>query len=157
MQLENVIEIIHGLTGETTDTIYDLFFSEKRVIAAIVLHHSDLSEIYQKHNLLSIFVGRGLEYFEAKIQATRLMEERRQAFKGKNLNEILALHKASREINYDDITSVTIKKGVLAMWLEFKVRKPMNGKIKFMLKREQIAEVERVIGRILPSKLPKTL
>jgi hypothetical protein len=155
LQLENIIDILQGLTGETTDTIYDLFFTEKRVIAAIVLHHSDLSRIYQKHHLLSIFVGRGPEYLEAKMQAAKLMDERRKTFKGKNLDEILALHGASLEINYDDITSVTVKKEFLATWLEFKVQKPSNRKIKFMLKREQIAEVERVIGKILQSKFLK--
>lgn len=154
-QLENVIDILQGLTGETTDTIYDLFFAEKRVIAAIVLHHSDLSEIYKKNNILSLFVGRGHEYFEIKMQSAKLMDERRQAFEGKSLDEILALHRASLEIKYDDITSLAIKRGLLTTWLEFIVKKPSNRKIKFMLKREQIVDAENVIGRILPSKILK--
>lgn len=150
MQLENVIEVLQGLTGETTDTIYDLFFAEKRVIAVIVLHHSDLSETYQNHDLLSLFVGGWLKHWESKVQATKLMDERRQAFKEKSLDEILTLHRASLEIKYENIASIAVRKSLLATWLEFKVQKPPNKKIKFLLKKDQIAEVERVINRILP-------
>lgn len=155
VQLEDIIEVLQGLTKEG-DTIYDLFFAEKRVIAAVVLHSSDLIEMYQKPNLLSLFIGSALESAEVKMRSTKLIKERRLAFKDKTLDEILSMHKASMEIDYENIVSVTIKKGLLKTSLEFEVQKHLKKKINFYLKRSQIAEVERVINRILPSKVLKT-
>jgi hypothetical protein len=152
VKLENIIEVIEGLTGTTTDTIYDLFFAEKRVIAAIVLHHSDLTEMYKKQNSLSFLFGGGFESRKVKMQSTKLIDERRLAFKHKTLNEISTMHKANIEIDYENIISATIKKGLLTTSLEFKVQKHPKKKIKFSLKRSQIAEVKRVISKILPMK-----
>jgi hypothetical protein len=152
VKLENIIEVIEGLTGTTTDTIYDLFFAEKRVIAAIVLHHSDLTEMYKKQNSLSFLFGGGFESRKVKMQSTKLIDERRVAFKHKTLNEISTMHKANIEIDYENIISATIKKGLLTTSLEFKVQKHPKKKIKFSLKRSQIAEVKRVISKILPMK-----
>jgi len=152
VKLENIIEVIEGLTGFTTDTIYDLFFAEKRVIAAIVLHNSDLTEMYKKPNPLSFLFGGWFESKEFKMRSTKLIDERRRTFKRKTLNEILTMHKANMEIDYENIISATIKKGLLTTSLEFKVQKHPKKKIKFSLKRSQIAEVKRVISKILPMK-----
>jgi glutamate-1-semialdehyde aminotransferase len=152
IKLENIIEVIEGLTGITTDTIYDLFFAEKRVIAAIVLHHSDLTEMYKKQNSLSFLFGGGFESRKVKMQSTKLIDERRLVFKHKTLNEISTMHKANIEIDYENIISATIKKGLLTTSLEFEVQKHPKKKTKFSLKRSQIAEVKRVISKILPTK-----
>jgi len=156
VKLENIIEVIEGLTGFTTDTIYDLFFAEKKVIAAIVLHPSDLTEMYKKPDPLSSLFGGWLKSGEAKMRSTKSIDDRRRAFKHKTLNEILTMHKANMEIDYEDIISVTIKKGLLTTSLEFKVQKHPKTKIKFRLESSQIAEVKRVISKIFPMKFLKT-
>ena len=155
VKLENIIEVIEGLTGFTTDTIYDLFFGEKKVIAAIVLHPSDLTEMYGKPDPLSFLFGGWLKSGEAKMQSTKLIDDRRQAFKTKTPNEILTMHKANMEIDYENIISVSIKKGLLTTSLEFEVQKHPKKKIKFRLKRSQITEAKRVISKILPTKFLK--
>ena len=147
-ELDNMLAVIEGVTGNTTDTIYDLFFAEKRVIAAIVLHPSDLAELYRKLNPLSFLFGGGFESREVRRRSTKLIDERRRAFKHKALNEILTMHKANMQIEYEDTISATIKKGLLTTSLEFQVQKPPQKKIRFSLKRSQIAQAERVINVI---------
>ncbi len=122
------------------------------MIAAIVLHHSDLTEMYKKPNPLSFLFGGGVESRKVRMRSTKLIDERRRAFKNKTLNEILAMHKANMQIDYENTISATIKKGLLTTSLEFEVQKHPKKKIKFSLKKSQIAEVKRVISKILPMK-----
>lgn len=151
--MENIIETLRGLKGETTDTIYDLFFAEKRMIAAIVLHPSDLAEIYLKQRPLTLFLfGNSFTSREVKMRSIKLMEERRTAFKDKTLDEILAMHRASMEIDYGNISSVTIKKGFLSTSLEFKIQNYPKKQINFSFNGSRIAEVEEVANKIFKTK-----
>lgn len=150
--MENIVGIVQGLKGRTTDIIYDLFFAEKRVVAAIVLYFSDLTDIYGKINAITFLIGNLAEHSAIKMRSERLINERRVAFKDKTLDEILALHKANLNIDYENIVSVTIKKGLLQTSLEFVVRGPPEKKIDFRLEESQIAEVEALMKKVLPSK-----
>jgi hypothetical protein len=152
-KLENVVGVVQGLRGRTSDVVYDLFFAEKRAVAAIVLHFSDLADIYRKINAWTFLFGNLSERSQAKIRSVRLMEERRLAFKDKTLDEILALHRANVEILYDNVVSVKVKRGLLQTSLEFAVQGGPEKKISFWLEESRIAEVERVIKGVLPSKV----
>jgi len=157
VELEHVIEVLQGLTGGTFDSIYDLFFAEKRMIVASVLLPSDLADKYRKQDLLtSVFLGNALRSHEIKMQSLKLIEERRLAFENKSLDEILTMHRANMEIDYENIASVSIKEGFLTSYLMFEVQKTPKEKIRFSLKKKQIAEAKRVINRIFPSKFVKT-
>jgi len=150
--LEKIVEVLRGLEGGTTDTIYDLFFTDKRVIAAIVLHHSDSSDMYMKHNpLTSMFIGGMWKSKEINMRSGKLLDERRRAFEHMSPEEIAKSHRANKEIDYDDIISVNIKKGFLTTALEFNIQTHPNKKIKFSLKKAKIAEAERVIDKIILS------
>ena len=109
--MEDIVGVIQGLKGRTTDIVYDLFFSEKRVVAAVVLYFSDLADIYKKFNLGTMLFGNLPEHREIKVRSLRLMDERRLALKDKTLDEILTLHRANLEIDYENIVSVSIRKG----------------------------------------------
>jgi hypothetical protein len=157
IQLNNAIEVLQGLTGKTFDTIYDLFFTEKKLVVAVVLHPSDFAREYRKpDSLLSIFLGNTRKSQEIKTRSMKLIEERRLAFKNKNLDEILAMSQFNMKIDYENITSVTVKKGLLTTWLEFKFQNYRTRKISFSLKKSQITEVERIISKILPDKFVTT-
>lgn len=149
------MEVLQGLNGHTTDTVYDLFFTEKSVIAAIVLHYSDLMERYHKPNLLTIFLGDCLRRAEIKRQSMGLVEERRQSFMNKTPEEILATHRANVKIDYENIISVVTKKGLLSASLEFSLRNHPRKKMQFSLHNSRIDEVERVINKVLPGKMSK--
>lgn len=151
-KLENIVGVVEGLRGRTVDNIYDLFFAEKRVVAAVVLYFSDLTDIYGKINVITFLFGNLSEHGQIKMRSERLINERRLAFKDKTLDEILALHKASLKIDYDNIISVTVKKGLMQTSLEFRVQGPPEKKIDFRLDESQIAEVEDLIKKVLPNK-----
>lgn len=153
VRLENIIGVVQGLRGRTNDIVYDLFFAEKRVVAAIVLHFSDLTDIYGKISVITFLFGNQSEHSEIKLRSLRLMEERRLAFKDKILDEILTLHRANMEIDYDNVVSVTIKKGLVQTSLEFLVQRSQEKKIDFRLEGSQIAEVEDLIKKVLPNKI----
>jgi hypothetical protein len=153
VKLENIIDVVQGLRGKTTDIIYDLFFAEKRVVAAIVLHFSDLTDIYGKISVMTLLFGNFSEHGEIKMRSARLMDERRLAFKDKTLDEILAMHKANLKIDYDNVVSVTVKKGLLQTSLRFVVQGDPQKKIDFWLEESQIAEVEDLIKKVLPNKI----
>jgi hypothetical protein len=152
MKLENIVGVVQGLKGRTTDIIYDLFFTEKRAVAAIVLYFSDLTDIYGKINIMTLLFGNFSQHGEVKMRSERLMNERRLAFKDKTLDEILALHRASIEIGYDNVVSVTVKKGLMQTVLEFVVQGPPEKKIDFRLEERQIGEVEDQLKKVLPTK-----
>lgn len=150
--MEKIVEVLRGLEGGTTDTIYDLFFTDRRVIAAIVLHHSDYSDMYMKHNpLTSMFIGGMWRSKEINMRSGKLMDERRRAFEHMTPEEILKSHRANKEIGYEDIMSVNIRKGFLTTALEFNIQTQPLKKIKFSLKKGKIAEAERVIEKNIPS------
>lgn len=150
--MENIVGVVQGLRGRTKDIIYDMFFAEKRVVAAVVLYFSDLTDIYGKISPLTFLFGNLSEHSEIKMRSLRLMNERRLAFKDKTLDEILALHRANLEIDYDNVVSVTVKKGLMQTSLEFVVQGPQEKKIDFRLEESQIAEVEGLIKKVLPNK-----
>lgn len=152
--MEGVIGVIRGLKGGAAgENIYDVFFTEKTAVAAIVLHHSDLTDIYLKPDPLAILVGNRPRQREIKMRSLRIMDERRLTFENISLDEILTLHRANVEIDYQDIASVTIRKSRLATSLEFVIQRYPEKKMVFSLERSQIAEVERIVNRVLPNKL----
>ena len=137
------------MQGRTADTIYDLFFAERKAVAAIVLHPSDLARMY-KPDPLTLFLGGTLRYKELKIVSERVISKRRMSFRTKSIDEILAMHEANIELNYEDIESVAIKKNLFVVSLEFKFYNHEKRKMFFSLKRNQIAEAEKVIRGIFP-------
>jgi hypothetical protein len=153
IRLEKKMEVVQGLKHRTVDTIYDLFFNESKFVAAIVLLPSDLASMYPKHDLLSILIGGGLQEREIKIRQLKLMDERRLAFKDKTADEILTMHRANFEVDYQNVIAVRIRKGLVTISLEFVVQGHPETKISFWIERNQVAEVEEVVHRFLPNKL----
>ncbi len=111
---EQIVEIIEdeskgapSMTGVSVVRIgsdkaqYDLFFTNRRIIAAAVFSQSDLSDFMPAAGFESMF----------KWKKTR--KERRNNFKGKNPDELLNLHKDNYEIPYENVKSIKIKKGVI--------------------------------------------
>lgn len=152
-RLEKKMEVVQGLKRGTTDTIYDLFFTESKFVAAIVLHYSDFANMYPKPDPLSLLIGSGLKEREIKIRQLKLMDERRLAFEDKTADEILTMHRANFEVAYQNVIAVRIRKGLMTTSLEFAVEGRPETKISFWIERSQIAEVEEAVRRFLPNKL----
>jgi len=150
IRLKNMVDVLQGVAGRTSDTIYDLFFSEKKVVFAILLRPSDLARMY-KPDLLSVFVGRPLISEEIKTRSKKLIEKRRLSLKNKNVDEILAMDQANTQLTFEEIESVKIRNSFLSTYLEFRVGKQGKRKIVLSLKRSQVAEAERILSKVFPS------
>ena len=147
-----IVGALKGVRGRTVDTVYDLFFPDKRMIAAILTHPSDFNDIYAKINLTNIVFGNSTKLRAVKMRSLDLIESRRSAFTNKTADEILALHRSNLEIDYENIISVTVKKGFLTKSLEFAVQNPPGKKVSFSLEENQIAEAEELAKKVLPGK-----
>jgi hypothetical protein len=150
--LEGVVGALKGVRGRTFDTVYDLFFTDKRVIAAILIHPSDFNDIYRKTDLGKVLLGGSPQEWAVKKRSLNLIESRRSAFANKTIDEILALHWSNLEIDYENISYVTVGKGLLKKSLKFAVKNPPGKKFSFSLEESQIAEAEELVKKVLPGK-----
>jgi len=147
------MEVVEGLKYRTIDTLYDLFFTDDRFVAAIVLHPSDLSKMYSKHSFSTILIGGTINEAEIKALKLKVTEERREEFKDKTVDEILAMHKANFEVKYRDVRSITLKKGLLTSFLKFLLMGPPETEISFWIDRKQIPDIEETVRKFLPNRL----
>ena len=150
--MEDVVGVLRGVKGRTVDTVYDLFFTDKRIIAALLIHPSDFNDIYGKIDLTTLVFGNFPKQRAAKMRSLNLIESRRAAFANKTVDEILALHRSNFGIDYENILYVTVKKGLLTKSLEFGVKNPPQKKVNFSLEEGQIAEAEELVKKVLPGK-----
>ena len=59
--MDDVVGVLKGVRGRTVDTVYDLFFTDKRMVAAILVHPSDFNDIYGKIDLTTIVFGNSTQ------------------------------------------------------------------------------------------------
>ena len=150
--MEEVAGVLKGVRGRTVDTVYDLFFTDKRMIAAILIHPSDFNDIYGKIDLTTLVFGNFPKQRAAKMRSLDLIESRRAAFANKTVDEILALHRSNFGIDYENILYVTVKKGLLTKSLEFALKNQPQKKVNFSLEEGQIAEAEELVRKVLPAQ-----
>ena len=150
--MENIVGVLKG-AKQATDLVYDLFFGEKRAIAAIVLHFSDLSDIYDKYNSWTLIFGDMPVRDQIRRLSLRLVAERRRTFKNKTLDEILTFHSANMNIDYDRVTSVTVKKGILSAYMEFVVDSDLKRKMNFLIGKDQLLEAINLGEKLFPTKM----
>ncbi len=151
--MEGVVGVLEGVRGRTFDTVRDLFFTDRRMIAAILIHPSDFNDIYGKADLTTAMFGDFFKRGTVKMRSLDLIESRRSAFANKTVDEILALHMSDLEIDYENIIYVTVRKGLLTKSLEFAVKNPPGKKVSFSLEESQIAEAEELVKKVLPGKV----
>ena len=150
--LEDVVGVLKGVRGRTVDTVYDLFFTDKRIIAGILIHPSDFNDIYGKTDVMTLVFGGLHKERAVKMRSLDLTESRRSAFSNKTVDEILALHRSNFEIDYENIIYVTVKKGFLTKSLEIAVKTPPGKKVNFSLEEGQVIEAEELVKKVLSRK-----
>lgn len=151
LEEEEIVGVIHAAIPRfyASPEIYDLFFTNKRLIGAIVLSRKAAIG----YNLLSAAYGI-LGYYSAK----RDIETYRKIFEGKTPEEILLLNSDNFEIHYKDISSVSLHKRFLARIhgavIKFEVfRKGVPEKLKFSFTSKQFSDAKRFVHQILEDKL----
>jgi hypothetical protein len=150
--LDRVVGVLKGVRGRTFDTVYDLFFTDKRIIAAILVHPSDFEDIYAKVDLAKVLLGGSPKEWAVKKRSLDLIESRRSAFTNKTGDEILALHWSNLEIDCGNISCVTVENRLFKKSLKFAVKNPPGKEFGFSLEKSQIVEAEELVKKILPGK-----
>lgn len=86
--------------------------------------------------------------------AKRDRERCRKVFEGKKPSEILSLEQDNFEILYNDISSVTLHKGLLSSSIEFEMfREEGQEKLKFNFSPKQFSGAKKTIRKVLNDKL----
>ncbi len=150
--LDGVVGVLKGVRGRTFDIVYDLFFTDKRIVAAILIHPADFNDIYRKTDLGKVLLGGSAQEWAVKRRSLDLIESRRSASANKTVDEILALHWSNLEIAYENISYVTVGRGLLKKSLKFAVKNPPGKTFSFSLEESQIAEAEELVKKVLPGK-----
>ena len=121
---------------------YDLFFTDRRIIAATVFSQSDISD------LMPVAV------FQTVTKWKKTREKTRQEFKGKTTNEILNMHKDSYELPYSNIKSVRIKKGLVGAKLVIEVLWQGNlENVNLKIPKKKVNDIETLLHTYLSGKV----
>jgi hypothetical protein len=151
-QMDDVIESICGVSGHTYDEVYDLFFTQQRLVVIGVQSPSDVSPT---NSPWAFLISNWFERNKEKKALSQVLKERRQEEKTLTLDELIMTRSQNFAIKYADITTVEITTRFFENKLIFQIKVSSNQSrtISFTLRKEQIPEVRRIINKVLASKL----
>jgi hypothetical protein len=154
--MEKIIDSLTGVCFHTYDNVFDLFFTEERVIACNVKHQNDIPYQYPSA-LKPLIFPELLKKRTEQTEQAQITQERRQNLEQKTPDELIALHPSNFEIPYSEITSVDISRGLFQSYLKFNTSNPspLRQKIRFLLTKKQIQDTRNVLENTLASKLKK--
>jgi hypothetical protein len=153
--MEKVIGVLDRVSGHTYDTIYDLVFTNERVIAVILQHPSDaIHKIGVKGLLLGGHLAKGRNKPEWKGAA----EERLRNYEEKSFDVMMGSHRFNFEISYDNVSSVEITRRFFKSHLAFLISRPSTPdfKIHFTLAKNQFSDARKLLDLAVPSKIKGT-
>lgn len=151
--MEKDIGSLGPVSGHTYDTIYNLLFTTKRAIAMILQHPLDRPE---KITMAALFIGDRPTQRNNRIEKLKLEEERIQHYKEKTFDEMVSDNRFNFEITYDHISGIELTRGLFQSRLIFHTsgrEANMRQKIKFTFSKKQLPEAERILHKVLPSKI----
>ena len=153
--MENIIKIIKGVNGYTYDSIYDLYFTEERLIYIYLSGPLYFKESSGARNLSEIFTGSIFRIKEEKLRRIQLEEEKRKLLNRMEPDQVLHDIKDSHEIPYKTIQKIKFSRGLTGFHIKisFDVGASGNMEIKFHVKRQQYAEIRDLLYLIIPKKI----
>jgi putative transposon-encoded protein len=121
---------------------YDVYFTDKRIIAAVVFSTSDLSKLM------------GIAGFQSVFKFKKIRKQRREELQGKTPDEILRMHPESFEVPYEKIQSVKVKKGLFGAKLEIEALwKDEVGKFGVPIPKKRVGEIKDILNLYLSGKV----
>ena len=123
------------------NAIYDIYFTDKRIIAAVVYSTSDTSKLMPVSSV-------------QMMRWKKRRAEKRATYQGKSPSEILEMHKDSFEVPYANVQSIKMKKGMFGAKLEVEAVWEGNvSKFEVPIPKERLDEAKRTIEVYMPGKV----
>jgi hypothetical protein len=151
--MEEVVCVVEGVRAAGWHIVndawafneYDVFFTDRRVIFAVVHGQQDWQAApTNDREALATAAEKILKHDDVK-------RERTEQFKGKTPEEILHMHPDSFEIPYENIKSVKISGGLFAKTLEIKaLLAGVEKKFKFSIPKRHFEHVKNIVNKYLP-------
>ncbi len=142
--MEEIIGTLRGVTGHSFDVVYDLVFTSERVIAVNIMHPLDIP---YKFTWAKALIGSGLDIRDRKIKLADIAQARRDVERNAAPDELVKANPHNFALSYGEITSITVKHGLLDWKLVFEVvrtGKPIR--IQFNLSKNHVPEAKRLIS-----------
>jgi hypothetical protein len=154
--MEEVVCVVEGVRAATgiytvndawAFNEYDVFFTDRRVIFAVVYGQRDW-QAAPTNDLEALATAA-----EKILKHDDVKRERTEQFKGKTPEEILHMHPDSFEIPYENIKSVKLSGGLFAKTLEIKaLLAGVEKKFKFSIPKRHFEHVKNIVNKYLPCK-----
>jgi hypothetical protein len=146
---EKIVGTLHDVMGHSFDTLYDLTFTEERMIAALVRSPSDTPAAFSPFSFL---VGDWFTKNKRQQDQLKISEERRKQSSELTLDELLSINPQNLGVRYSDISSIEIDHGLLDYHLKIFLNRPSARKpaIVFTLKKNQVSEAHQILSLVQP-------
>lgn len=148
--MEKTIGTLEGVQGHTYDTVYDLVFTTDRVVAALVRHPTDVSPSF---GFTEFFFGRGLAGTRERSQRAAIGDQRRKAYQGMSLEDVLAAHPRNFQLRYAEVQRVELSRKLLRWRMVFHTATPLRSRIRFLVPRDLVPEARRMLKEAVPPSL----
>jgi hypothetical protein len=153
--MEEIIGVINNLSGHTYDILYDVIFTNERVVANLI--QSPL-EIARPTSTWTFIIGNWFSGQRDKRELAKISEERRKKLETLNLSEIISANPENFTLNYSDIENVEIKYSMFEYRLVFHLN-GSGGKKRsreFTLKKPQLDQVREMVSRTPLQKIKES-
>jgi hypothetical protein len=151
--METIIGVIREVSGHTFDIIYDLYFTEERLIAVLIQHPGEATDYASSVSWQNIFLGNTISKRKEQSDLNRVADERRRNNQTLTPSELAASHSANYVVRYKSIANLEIKTGLLGNSLKIALTDPALKGLSFGLSKNQVKEIRPLLERVLPSKI----
>jgi hypothetical protein len=153
--METAVGFLEHVSGYTQDIVYDLLFTENRVIALIVEHPADVPYRVSATELL---IGSQLGKHGERTDRKKIAAERRRVHRQMPIDQLVAMDNRNFDIPLDTVTAVEIKRGLWRSHLKFTIVRPdaREVAIRFTFQKRSVPLAENLIERVLPGKVRKS-
>lgn len=150
--MEQRIETIERVSGHTFDTVYDLIFTTKRIIAVIIHHPLDVP--FQIGTTEAFFTGKRQKRNDLS-ERMKIAEDRLGLYEENSPDELVNDHRFNFDIPYNRVRAVDIRKGLFRSSLRFRISTPSGGlkKLRFTFTKKKYREARDLLDQVLSSKI----
>lgn len=144
--------VIAQVSGHAYDILYDLYFTEERLIAVLIQNPYESVDYGAFSVWKNLFSGNPFSKRKEQHNFNLLADERRSKHKSMTPSQLAASHPGNGVFNYDSIAGVEIKTGWLSAHLKIKFIDPASRVRSFGLAKKRAGEIRHLLKLVLPSK-----